>query len=133
MPPRKRIDFRIGIHLGDVVEEADGDLMGDGVNVAARLEALAEPGGDCLSEDAWRQVRDKLKRPSSTSVKGAEKHRRPMRVYTLSPGSAPGADAPSAAPVDKPGPPHLSLVVLPFANIGGDPEQEPFADGVTRV
>ena len=61
LPADRRIEFRIGIHLGDVVEEADGDLMGDGVNIAARLESIAEPGGICLSEDAWRQVRDKLK------------------------------------------------------------------------
>src|SRR5580700_10711885 len=57
----KRIEFRIGIHLGDVVEETDGDLMGDGVNIAARLEGICEPGGVCLSEDAYRQVRDRLK------------------------------------------------------------------------
>src|ERR1700678_478145 len=61
VPPERRIVFRIGIHLGDVVEESDGDLMGDGVNIAARLEGIAEPGGVCLSEDAWRQVRDKIK------------------------------------------------------------------------
>src|ERR1700685_1933279 len=60
LPPERRIEFRIGIHLGDVVEEADGDLMGDGVNVAARLEGICEPAGICLSEDAYRQVRDKL-------------------------------------------------------------------------
>ena len=59
--PDKRIEFRIGVHLGDVVEEADGDLMGDGVNIAARIESIAEPGGICLSEDAWRQVRDRVK------------------------------------------------------------------------
>src|ERR1700749_4816594 len=59
--PDKRIEFRIGIHLGDVVEEADGDLMGDGINIAARLEGISEPGGVCLSEDAYRQVRDRLK------------------------------------------------------------------------
>src|SRR5690348_14206464 len=58
--PDKRIEFRIGIHLGDVVEEADGDLMGDGVNVAARLEGICEPGGICLSEDAYRQVKSRL-------------------------------------------------------------------------
>ena len=61
LPPERRIEFRIGIHLGDVVEESDGDLMGDGVNIAARLEGIAEPGGICLSEDAYRQVRDKIK------------------------------------------------------------------------
>jgi adenylate cyclase len=60
-PPERRIEFRVGIHLGDVVEENDGDLMGDGVNIAARLEGIADPGGICLSEDAYRQVRDRLK------------------------------------------------------------------------
>ena len=58
--PERRIDFRIGIHLGDVVEENDGDLMGDGVNIAARLEGIAKPGGICLSEDAYRQVKGRL-------------------------------------------------------------------------
>ena len=62
LPQERRIDFRIGIHLGDVVEESDGDLMGDGVNIAARLEGIAKPGGICLSEDAYRQVRDKLQK-----------------------------------------------------------------------
>ena len=56
LPPDKRIEFRVGIHLGDVVEESDGDLMGDGVNIAARLEGIAEPGGICLSEDAYHHV-----------------------------------------------------------------------------
>ncbi len=59
--PERRIEFRVGIHLGDVVEESDGDLMGDGVNIAARLQGIARPGGICLSEDAYRQVRDKFK------------------------------------------------------------------------
>ena len=61
LPPDRRIEFRVGIHLGDVVEESDGDLMGDGVNIAARLEGIADPGCICLSEDAYRQVRDRLK------------------------------------------------------------------------
>jgi adenylate cyclase len=60
-PPERRIEFRVGIHLGDVVEESDGDMMGDGVNIAARLEGIAEPGAICLSEDAYRQVRDRIK------------------------------------------------------------------------
>src|SRR5689334_1580330 len=60
LPPERRIEMRIGIHIGDVVEEADGDLMGDGVNIAARLEAIAQPGAICLSEDAYRQVRSRL-------------------------------------------------------------------------
>jgi class 3 adenylate cyclase len=60
LPPERRIEFRVGIHLGDVVEESDGDLMGDGVNIVARLEGIADPGGICLSEDAYRQVRDRI-------------------------------------------------------------------------
>src|ERR1700722_10739413 len=63
LPPGKRIEFRVGIHLGDVVEESDGDLMGDGVNIAARLEGICEPGGICLSEDAHRQVKSRLELP----------------------------------------------------------------------
>ena len=62
VPSERRIEFRVGIHLGDVVEESDGDLMGDGVNIAARLEGIAEPGAICLSEGAYRQVRDRVKR-----------------------------------------------------------------------
>jgi adenylate cyclase len=60
LPPERRIEFRVGIHLGDVVEESDGDLMGDGVNIAARLEGIAKPGSICLSEDAYRQVKSRL-------------------------------------------------------------------------
>src|SRR6202162_1277764 len=60
LPPERRIEFRVGIHLGDVVEENDGDLMGDGVNIAARLEGIAKPGAICLSEDAYRQVKSRL-------------------------------------------------------------------------
>ena len=68
LPPERRIEFRIGIHLGDVVEESDGDLMGDGVNIAARLEGIAQPGAICLSEDAYRQVSRGLILPSATWV-----------------------------------------------------------------
>jgi class 3 adenylate cyclase len=69
LPPERRIEFRVGIHLGDVVEESDGDLMGDGVNIAARLEGIAQPGGICLSEDSYRQVRDRLKEDFTDSEK----------------------------------------------------------------
>ena len=69
LPPERRIEFRIGIHLGDVVEEADGDLMGDGVNIAARLEGIAEPNGICLSSAAYEQVRDSCGTNSSISVR----------------------------------------------------------------
>src|SRR6478736_1804763 len=84
LPSEKRIEFRIGIHLGDVVEEADGDLMGDGVNIAARLEGIANPGAICLSEDAYRQVSGRLDMAVAdlglTQLKNIE---RPIRVYSL--------------------------------------------------
>src|SRR5271166_2998588 len=82
--PDKRIEFRIGIHLGDVVEESDGDLMGDGVNIAARLEGIAKPGAICLSEDAYRQVSSRLDMAVTdlgpTQLKNIE---RPIRAYSL--------------------------------------------------
>src|SRR6201994_4153076 len=84
LPPERRIEFRIGIHLGDVVEEMDGDLMGDGVNIAARLEGIANPGAICLSEDAYRQVSGRLDMAGGdlrpTQLKNIE---RPIRVYSL--------------------------------------------------
>jgi class 3 adenylate cyclase len=81
----KRIEFRIGIHLGDVVEETDGDLMGDGVNIAARLEGICEPGGVCLSEDAYRQVRDRLKENfADLGEKPLKNIARPVKVFGLS-------------------------------------------------
>ncbi|HXW28736.1 MAG TPA: adenylate/guanylate cyclase domain-containing protein, partial [Xanthobacteraceae bacterium] len=131
LPPERRIEFRVGIHLGDVVEESDGDLMGDGVNIAARLEGIAEPGGICVSEDAYRQVRDRLKEEFVDLGDKALKHiARPVRVYSVKSGSV--TPAPHGAVLEKSGPPRLSIVVLPFANIGGDPEQEYFVDGVTE-
>jgi adenylate cyclase len=91
LPPEKRIEFRVGIHLGDVVEESDGDLMGDGVNIAARLEGLCEPGGVLLSEDAWRQVRDRVKDTfADLGDKPLKNIVQPVRIYavrTRSPGS----------------------------------------------
>jgi TolB-like protein/class 3 adenylate cyclase len=133
LPPDRRIEFRIGIHLGDVVEEADGDLMGDGVNIAARIEGVAAPGAICLSEDAYRQVKGRLDLMVSdlgyTELKNIAE---PIRVYSLEVG-APAQAKPAPAPVsEKSGPPRLSIVVLPFANIGGGAEQEHFADGVTE-
>ena len=134
LPPERRIEFRIGIHLGDVVEESDGDLMGDGVNIAARLEGIAKPGAICLSEDAYRQVKARLDLAvndlGATQLKNIAE---PVRVYSLEVGvpaqTTPPAEAksPSASTA-----PRLSIVVLPFAIIGGDPEQEYFVDGVTE-
>ena len=131
--PDKRIEFRIGIHLGDVVEESDGDLMGDGVNIAARLEGIAKPGAICLSEQAYWQVKGRLDLAvtdlGQTQLKNIAEL---IRVYSLEvdkPVQAKSAHTPAP---EKSAPPRLSIVVLPFANIGGDPEQEHFVDGVTE-
>ena len=90
LPPERRIEFRVGIHLGDVVEESDGDLMGDGVNIAARLEGIAKPGAICLSEDAYRQVKARLDLAVSdlgpTKLKNIAE---PVRVYSLEVGVPP--------------------------------------------
>jgi TolB-like protein/class 3 adenylate cyclase len=133
LPPERRIEFRIGIHLGDIVEESDGDLMGDGVNIAARLESVAEPGAICLSEDAYRQVKGRLDLKVSdlgpTQLKNIAE---PIRVYSLEVGNPAQPQPAPAPPPEKSAPPRLSIVVLPFANIGGDPEQEHFVDGVTE-
>jgi adenylate cyclase len=133
LPPDRRIEFRVGIHVGDVVEESDGDLMGDGVNIAARLEGIAEPGGICLSEDAYRQVRDRMKEPFiDLGEKELKNIARPVRAYSIKTGSAAFAPAPQSSASEKSGPPRLSIVVLPFANLGGEPGHEYFADGVTE-
>ncbi|QND66329.1 tetratricopeptide repeat protein [Mesorhizobium loti] len=134
VPQDRRIEFRIGIHLGDVVEESDGDLMGDGVNIASRLEGVAAPGAICLSEDAYRQVKARLDLSvsdlGSTQLKNIAE---PIRVYSLQVGTTaaatpePAASLPAAA-----APPKLSIAVLPFANMSGDAEQDYFADGISE-
>jgi TolB-like protein/class 3 adenylate cyclase len=130
--PDKRIEYRIGIHLGDVVEESDGDLMGDGVNIAARMESVAEPGAICLSEDAYRQVKWRLDLAVTDLGPIQLKNiAEPMRVYSLEVGKSAEAK-PALAPAPEKSAPRLSIVVLPFGNIGGGAEQEPFVDGVTE-
>jgi class 3 adenylate cyclase len=102
VPPEKRIEYRIGIHLGDVVEENDGDLMGDGVNIAARLEGVAQPGTICLSEQAYWQVKGRLDLKvtdlGATQLKNIAE---PIHVYSLEVGQPVLAKpAPSATPAD---------------------------------
>jgi TolB-like protein/Tfp pilus assembly protein PilF len=135
VPPDRRIEFRIGIHIGDIVEESDGDLMGDGVNIAARLEGIAEPNGICLSGAAYEQVRDKLKEEfEDLGDKELKNIARPVRAFrvvlnldtereTIVPDLLGG----KLALPDKP-----SIAVLPFQNISGDPEQDYFGDGIAE-
>ncbi len=133
VPVDRRIVFRIGIHLGDVVEEADGDLMGDGVNIASRLESVAKPGAICLSEDAYRQARDRVKEEFVDLGEMRLKNiARPVRVYEIKSDFESAAEASSSDSVRRPGPPRLSIVVLPFVNLAGDAEQNYFVDGVTE-
>ena len=180
VPDDQKIQFRVGVHVGDVVEESDGDLMGDGVNIAARLQSIAQPGAICLSEQAYWQVKQRLDlRVNDLGATQLKNIAEPVHVYSLEVG-APTADKPASqiepkapAPAPKPLPfwrsalaaalavvaiaagayawksglaprilgfsiaedklasaPHLSIVVLPFANLSGDPEQDYFADGI---
>jgi len=126
LPENRRLVFRIGVNLGDVVHE-QGRIYGDGVNVAARLEALAEPGGICVSGKVYEEVRRKL----DLAFEDLGEHQLkniayPVRVYRLHAGATAAAEAAPAGPA-KP-----AIIVLPFSNMSGDPEQEFFADGLTE-
>jgi adenylate cyclase len=134
VPEAKRIEFRIGIHVGDIIID-DGDIFGDGVNIAARLEGIADPGGICISDDAHRQIRGKTEISyedmGHQSLKNISE---PMRAWRARPADAAGSPTPKFDPIspalalpDKP-----SIAVLPFTNMSGDPEQEYFADGMVE-
>jgi adenylate cyclase len=133
VPQDKRIEFRIGIHLGDIII-ADDDIFGDGVNIAVRLEGIAEPGGICISDDAHRQVRGKVE--STLEDMGTQTLKNiaePMRAWRVRIGpSSPATKTPTetAQPLALPDKP--SIAVLPFHNMSGDPEQEYFADGIVE-
>jgi adenylate cyclase len=127
VPQEKRIEFRIGIHVGDIIIE-DGDMFGDGVNIASRLEGIAQPGDICISDDAYRQVRGKLDANFQDAGEYELKNiARPVRVYQLQTGGGGVRRAPTLALPDKP-----SIAVLPFQNLSGDPEQDYFADGMVE-
>jgi TolB-like protein/class 3 adenylate cyclase len=129
-PAERRMEWRIGIHIGDVLIEGD-DILGDGVNIAARLEGIAEPGGICISEDAYRQVRGKVEAEFADLGEQSLKNiARPLRVYRF--GSSSAAGQPISPTAALPLPDKPSIAVLPFANMSGDPEQEYFADGMVE-
>jgi TolB-like protein/class 3 adenylate cyclase len=129
VPDDRRIAFRIGINLGDIIVEGD-DIFGDGVNIAARLEVLAEPGGICISDDAFHQVRGKIDvlffEMGPQSLKNIDQ---PVHAWRWSPSSL--SVAPTT-PASLPLPEKPSIAVLPFQNMSGDPEQEYFADGIAE-
>ena len=127
-PAERQMRFRIGVHLGDVIEKADNTVYGDGVNIAARLQALAEPGGVTVSDAVRGAVRGRI---SAEFVDQGEQqvghNDHPVRAFKVALAKAAGAAAEELRLPDKP-----SLAVLPFTNMSGDPEQEYFADGITE-
>jgi len=127
VPQEKRIEFRIGINVGDIILDR-GDIFGDGVNVAARLEGVAEPGGICVSGRVLEDVQGKLDIAFEDAGEQQLKNIvRPVRVYRVRPGGAAATTRFSLPLPDKP-----SIAVLPFENMSGDPEQEYFADGIVE-
>jgi TolB-like protein/class 3 adenylate cyclase len=128
----KRLVFRVGINIGDVIIEPH-DIFGDGVNIAARLEGIAEPGGICISSSAYEQVVGKVAVEfSDLGERSLKNIARPVRAYAVVPKGSGGATRTGG---ETPGPHsvrRLSIVVLPFANLSGDPEQDYFVDGITE-
>lgn len=134
VPAVNRLEYRIGIHVGDIIVD-ENDIFGDGVNIAARLEGIAEAGGVCISDDAQRQIRGKVDTDfEDLGPQNLKNIAEPMRAWRLRLNAGGSATAPIERPVestltlpDKP-----SIAVLPFENISGDPEQEYFADGMVE-
>jgi adenylate cyclase len=123
IPEDHRVEFRIGINVGDIIVDNKGDIYGDGVNIAARIESLARPGAVCLSDEAYKQIKGKLAIDVSDMGERQLKNiLQPVRIYGIRFGDAPALPVP-----DKP-----SIAVLPFENLSGDPTQEYFADGVSE-
>src|SRR5499427_5777594 len=133
LPERERIRFRIGINIGDVMVD-EGDMFGDGVNVAARIEALAAPGEICVSYSVREQVGEKLPvRFADLGEHMVKNITRPVRVYRVDKGAEPYTGVPEAQTQDALGlADRPSLAVMPFANMSGDPEQEYFVDGIVE-
>jgi class 3 adenylate cyclase len=133
VPEERRIRFRIGVNLGDVIAEEE-DIFGDGVNVAARLEALAEPGGICVSRVVRDQVRDRLDYTFEDLGEQQVKNiARPVRAFALRPESTLALTLVGAVAIPQTAvAPRLSIVVLPFANLSNDPDQQYFADAITE-
>jgi TolB-like protein/class 3 adenylate cyclase len=128
----KRLAFRVGINIGDVIVEAH-DIFGDGVNIAARLEGIAEPGGICISSSAYDQVLGKVEVGFANLGEQSLKNiARQVRAYAVVPTGSHRNTAASGAMTGRNSAPRLSIVVLPFANLGGDPEQDYFVDGITE-